>query len=162
VSWGPLIFSIAVIAVIVTAGARQQIRSGRNKTLKSWVRNQPVSYSTRAQIRMRGDAGIGWVDLKNPFGGAQMVVRTSGIELSLAPPVGRYMSTGWFLPAEGSTMFVDHIGWGGTPIAKRECIRLSGHDANGLVEAAISPSGPIGEAWQALLLAGVQPVERAG
>jgi len=160
--WGPLIFAIAVVAVIVTANARQQIHSRRNKTLKSWVRNQPVSYSTRARIRTRGDAGIGWVDMKNPFGGAQMVVRTSGIELSLAPPVGLYMNTEWFLPAEGSTMFIDHIGWGGTPIAKRECIRLSGHDASRLVEAAISPRGPIGEAWQALLRAGVQPVERAG
>jgi hypothetical protein len=158
VDWGPLIFSIAVVAVIVIAGARQQIRSRRNKTLKSWVRSQPVSYSTRALIRMRGDTGIGWVGLKNPFGGAQMVVRTSGIELSLVGGIGG----GWFLPAEGSTMFVDHIGWGGTTIAERECIRLSGHDASGLVEAAISPRRPIGEAWQALLRAGVQPVERAG
>ena len=156
--WGPLIFSIAVIAVIVIAVARQEIRSVRNKTLESWVRNQPVSYSTRALIRLRGDAGIGWVSMKNPFGGAQMVVHTRGIELSLVGGIGR----GRFLPAEGSTMFVDHMGWGGTTIAERECIRLSGHDASGLVEVAISPKGPIGEAWQALLLAGVQPVERAG
>ena len=156
--WGPLIFTIAVAAVIVSAFARQQIRSVRNRTLKSWVRDQPVSYSTRALIRMRGDAGIGWVTMKNPFGGAQLVVRGSGIELSLAGGVGG----GWFLPAEGSTMFVDHLGWGGTAIAERECIRLSGHDASGLVEAAISPSRPIGEAWQALLLAGVQPVEPGG
>jgi len=158
VHWGPLIFTIAVIAVIVSAVARQKIRSVRNETLKAWVRNQPVSYSTRALIWMRGDAGIGWVTMKNPFGGAQMVVRTRGIELSLVGGIGG----AWFLPAEGSTMFVDHMGWGGTTMAERECIRLSGHDASGLVEAAISPRGPIGEAWQALLLAGVQPVERAG
>jgi len=157
VDWGPLAFAIAVIAVILIAFARQEIRSVRNKTLESWVLNQPVSYSTRALIRTRGSAGIGWVSMKNPFGGAQMVVHTSGIELSLVGGIGRR----WFLPGQGSSMFVDHMGWGGTTFAERECIRLSGYDASGLVEAAISPRGPIDEAWQALLLAGVQPMEGA-
>jgi hypothetical protein len=45
--------------------------------------------------------------MKNPFGGAQMVIHTSGIELSLAGGIGG----GWFLLTEGSTEFVEYMGW---------------------------------------------------
>jgi hypothetical protein len=55
-------------------------------------------------------------------------------------------------------MWLDRLGWGGTPIAQRECIRLDGNDANGTL-LAVSPKGrPIQQAWNALLQAGVTPV----
>ena len=90
---GPVIFAVAMFAIIATALVRQQIRSVRNSTLESWVRNQPVSYSTRALIRTRGDGRIGWGEHGEPIWRAQMVIRISGIELS--PVVG--IAGEWFL-----------------------------------------------------------------
>jgi hypothetical protein len=103
---------------------------------------------------MRGDVGVGWVDLKSPWG-AQLLVRGAGIEVSLAPPIGRFMSAERFFNACETTMRLDRIGWSGTPIGKRDCIRLEGIDATGKVELAVSPVGAsIQDAWNALLSAG--------
>jgi hypothetical protein len=137
-----------------------RIAAGRiaNRPLEDWVRSQPVTYATRAKVRIRAPLG-GWVDYKNGLGGVEFVVRTRGIEVSLVGGVARVhgsLGVERFLFAPESTMWLDSIGLYGTPVFRRKCIRLSGHDRNGRVELAISPIGDIDEAWQALLEAGVQ------
>jgi hypothetical protein len=93
---GAVIVAIAVFAIIATTLVRQ-IRPVGNNALESWVRHQPVSYSTRALIRTRG-AGGNWLgEHEEPIWRAQMVIHISGIELSLVVGIGGE----WFLPAEG-------------------------------------------------------------
>jgi len=116
-----------------------------------------VTYLTKALVRLRGRGGV-WHAFLNPFSGAQLVVRTRGIEVSLAPPLGRFSSAARYLSAEDTTMWIETIGpHQHVPIGRKESIRLSGHDANGAVELAVSPSSPIEQAWRALLEAGVRP-----
>jgi hypothetical protein len=136
---------------------RLQLRENRNAPLKQWVRSQPITFSGRALVRKRANGGVGWVDLKS-LSGVRLLVREQGIEVSLAPPMDRIMSTAEYLRADEATMWRDSIGWSGSPIARRDCIRLDGTDVNGKIELAISPVDvSMDDAWNALVRAGVIP-----
>lgn len=136
------------------------MRSGRRtRPLTALVRNQPVTYSTKAPVRQRsgkGPYGVGWGTLKSPTG-AQLVVHTEGLEVSLAPPFNRVMSSGCCMKAVGAVMWVDRQCWGGSSIGQRDCIRLSGHDGDAPVEVAVVPDQPLEEVWNALVRVGVSP-----
>jgi hypothetical protein len=152
---GPPLALMAFILVMVIAYViYSQIRTVRNKPLKSWVRRQPVTFSTKAHVMIlaRGMGDAEWTYLSNPFGGAQLVVRTQGIEVGIAGVMqNQYPPT--FLDAKGTTMWIERVG-----LANRECIRLSGEDRNGKVDVAVSPRSQIERTWEALIRAGVTPV----
>jgi hypothetical protein len=142
---------IVVVGTIVTL-TRIEIRKNRNKPVKVWVQGQPVTYAVRALVRERRLGA--WVDWSYRLGGGpQLLVRTRGIEISASQ--GMVLeSRAVFLTAEKASMTVDLVGWAGTPLGKRECIRLRGHEGCG-VDLAISPDMGIDQAWQALIDAGV-------
>jgi hypothetical protein len=158
VNWFGLIFLAVVLIGIAVAFARLQLRERHNSPLKEWVRSQPVTFSSRVLVRKRANGGVGWVDFKS-LTGVQFLIRGQGVEVSLVPPMDRIVSTAEFLRADGITMWIDRIGWAGSPVAKQDCIRLDGMDLNGKVELAISPRDlPIEDAWSALLDAGATPI----
>lgn len=157
-NWAGLIFLVVFVVGVIFAYGRIQLRERHNHPLKAWVRSQPVTFSSRALVRKRAAAGVGWVFFKSPSG-VQSLIRGQGVEVSLVPPLDRVVSTAEFLRAEGITMWMDRIGWAGSPIAKRDCIRLDGADLNGKVKLAVSPRDvPIEEAWNALIAAGATPI----
>ena len=157
-NWFGLVFLIVVLVGIAFAYTRLQLRERHNRPLKDWVRSQPVTFSNRAFVRKRANGGVGWVDFKSPTG-VRFLIRDQGIEVSLAPPIDRIVSSAEFFRADSITMWIDRIGWAGSPIAKRDCIRLDGNDLNGKIELAVSPRDvPIEDAWNALLHAGATPV----
>jgi hypothetical protein len=158
VNWVGLVFLVVDVLGILFVIGRLLLRGRDNSPMKTWVRNQPVTFSTKALIRQRASVsnGFGWGTYKSP-GGAQLLVRGQGIEVSLAPPFDRITSTGSFLSARETTMWIDRVGFGGSAIGATECIRLSGTDLNGQVDLAIRPTCTADIAWQALLNAGVTP-----
>jgi len=156
-NWFGLVFLLVWGAGITVAIARLQLRRRRNHPLKAWVQGQPVTFSTKAKVRKRANGGVGWVDFKSPSG-VQLLIRDRGIEVSLAPPMDRIISTAEFLRADETTISLDRIGWSGSPVARHDCIRLDGIDLNGRVELAVSPvTSSIQDAWNALLQAGSKP-----
>ena len=52
-------------------------------------------------------------------------------------------------------MWHDRIGWAGTPLGRKDCIRLR---FDGPIELALTPDSGVEEAWQALVNAGVRPL----
>jgi hypothetical protein len=149
-----VLLAIVIVGTTVTL-TRIQIRKNRNKPVKAWVQGQPVTYGVRAFVRERRVGA--WVDWSNRLGGGpQLLVRTRGIEVS-APQGMVLESRAVFLTAEKASMTVDRVGWAGTPLGKRDCIRLKGHDEGCGVDLAISPETGIDPAWQALVDAGVHP-----
>lgn len=156
-NWVGLILLVVFVVVIIFGIARLQLQERHNRPLKEWVRSQPITFSAKALVRKRGYGG-GWVDFKSPSG-VRLLIREQGIEVSPNPPIDRIISTAEFLRADGITMWLDRIGWAGSFIAKRDCIRVDGTDLNGKVELAVSPLGvPIEDAWNALIRAGATPI----
>jgi len=153
------------MTLFVIGLARLWRRDARNAALENWVRSQPITYATRARVRIQAPQG-GWVDYKNGLGRVMFVVRTNGIEVSLAGGMARIHGTTpgteRFLSAPDTTIWLDNIGLFGASVLPRKCIRLSGHDHNGSVELAVSPIGDIEEAWRALLDAGARRADGYG
>jgi hypothetical protein len=155
VKWLPLMLLSLVIAGAIVSLTRTQVRKTRNKSVKAWVQSQPVTYSTRAFVRERRFGA--WTNWSHTYkGGPQLIVRTRGIEVSAAQ--GMVLeSRAIFVTAEKASMSIDRVGFGGTGIGRRECIRLLGQDDGCGVDLAISPETGIESAWEALVQAGVRP-----
>jgi hypothetical protein len=152
--WLPYILLGAVIFGTALSFGRLQLRRSRNRPIKAWVQNQPITYSTNAFVRERRLRA--WVNWSSRLGGGpQMIVRTRGIEVS-APRGMVLESRALFLNAEKASMWVDRVGWAGTPFGRKDCIRLCGHDEGSRVDLALTPDTGIAETWQALLTAGAQ------
>jgi hypothetical protein len=149
-------FLVATTVIVVGVNlAHITIRRSHNKPIKVWVQSQPVTFTTRALVRERRLGG--WVDWSNSLGGGPtMTIRARGIEVS-APQGMVLESRSVFISAEKATMSIDSVGWAGTPVGRRKCVRLLGHDPGCAVDLAISPDADFDEAWQALIDAGVQP-----
>lgn len=89
--------------------------------------------------------------------GPQLVVHTHGIEIS-APRGMMLESRTLFLDARKATMWVDEVGFGGTPLHRKKCIRLvGGTPQDAQIEVALSPDTDFDQTWQALIDAGVRP-----
>lgn len=131
---------------------------GRSETrsLREWVRGQPVTYTTKVFVRSRRSKNT-WVSWNHFYGGGpRLVVRTRGIEVSA--PHGMMLERRSFLfSAETATMWRDRVGWAGTRLGRKDCIRLQFGDA---VELALTPDSGVEEAWEALIQAGVRPEDR--
>jgi hypothetical protein len=129
--------------------------------LQERVQSQPVMYTTKTFVRSRsqrlGNSWANrytWVSWNLRYGGGpRLVVRTRGIEVS-APQGMLLERRSFFFSAEAATMWRDRIGWAGTPLGRRDCIRLQFGDP---VELALTPELGVEEAWQALISAGVRP-----
>ena len=147
---------IVLFAVAILLMVKRQLR---NRPLKSEILNDPVSYWTRALVRRRatGRGGAGWATFK---GSTQLIVRSHSVEVSMTSSLGNLLAPGSYLRSWGATMWIDETGWLGSSIGQRQCIRLSGEDANGKVDLAVAPYGSMDDAWQALLGAGVSPIDR--
>ena len=62
------------------------------------------------------------------------------------------------IQSEGATMWLDKVGWAGTPFDRKDCIHVAGRDQRGRrIELALSPRDGLQEAWRALLDSGVTP-----
>jgi hypothetical protein len=59
------------------------------------------------------------------------------------------------LRADTTRMWRDEVGWAGSDLDRRECIRLVGRDETAEVELALSPLSDFEEVWTALRRAGI-------
>jgi hypothetical protein len=151
-----LVFTIVVVAFFIVVIVRLAMRQSREAPLARAIKEQPVTFSTRAPVRIRGtDKGGGWGTLKG-FGGARLLVRPDGLQVTVG--LGDGFASGRFLRSSDASMWRDHGGWAGSSIGERESIRLRGFDGRSTRDWAITPRGAsLDEVWQALLDAGVTP-----
>jgi len=117
-------------------------------------KEQPILYTGRAFVRSRR-RGSTWVSLNNNRNrGAVLIVRRESVEV-VASQGMLLESRDILISAPNATMSLDKIGWAGSPIDKKECIRIVGHTGRRRMELAVTPDTGLQEAWQALLDAGV-------
>lgn len=158
--WGAL-FTAAVLTGLAFAFGLQVRRRRQEAPLRDWIAGQPVIFETRALVRIlaSGLEGSGWVTLKSPAG-ARLVVHMGGLEASIGS--ANVLVSGNFMRTSDATMWRDRLGWQGTAVGRRECIRLHGFDGRRVRDWAVFPRGSsIEEVWQALLGAGVKPANPA-
>jgi hypothetical protein len=66
----------------------------------------------------------------------------------------------WVIESAKASMRFDKVGWGGTPIDRRDCIHVTARDEKGRrIEFALSPEGGAQPAWDALAKSGVRTNE---
>jgi hypothetical protein len=139
---------LLVLALFYFNG-RIAVRAIRRLPLASEIRKQLVVYKTIADTKWEGLEGL-------PRHAVRLTVRQSGLEI-VSANVGRFL-----LPFEQhymrgleTTMRLSDgpFAFGGT------CIELFGEDDSGPVHLFLKPTDDMDELWQALLAAGVQPVE---
>jgi hypothetical protein len=118
---------------------------------------EQVIYRGRTFVRARRP-GNSWASWNNNFGGGPvLVVRAGSFEVS-APQGMILESRDLIIQSSDATMWLDKVGWAGTPIDRKECIRVAGRDQKGRrVELALTPVDGLQQAWQAFLNAGVIP-----
>jgi len=146
---------LVVLVVVVTVWQLASIRSREksNHALAEWVHGQPESFSTRTFVREHFPWR--WTNWSNSYaGGPVLSVRGSGIQL-LAGQGMVLESRNLYFDAAGSKMWRDSVGWGGTPIARKACIRLLSGEGRMRIDVALTPEVGIEATWLALDEAGV-------
>lgn len=123
-----------------------------------WMAGQPTTFSTRAFVRTRRGAST-WVNWNHRLGGGPELKVHPGLVEVMAPQGGMLASRHLRLQAERTTMRRDRVGWGGTPLGRKDCIRMLHGRGLSAIEVAITPEGGIDETWRALLAAGVRAWE---
>ena len=79
-----------------------------------------------------------------------------GIEATIGAGDGLF--SGNVIRSSDATMWRDRAGWGGSSLARRDCIRLQGFNGHSTTEFLVTPRGAsIEDVWQALLTVGVKP-----
>ena len=107
----------------------------------------------RVRERLPGQTWGDWHDRLG--GGPRLLLFDNALEV-VAPQGMVLVSRDIILPTPTSSMWRDNIGFGGLPLAKRDCVRIQGYGPHGYpVELAITPCGDITAMWKALALAGV-------
>jgi hypothetical protein len=153
------IFVVAGVAIgFVLLWRRQR----QEASLKEWITDQPVLFTTRALVRIRasGAEGFGWRTVRSR-GRARLVVHGGGIEVTIGRGDG--FISGNSMRASDATMWRDRIGWGGSFIRKRDCVRLHGFNGRTTSDWAVTPrETSLDEVWQALLAVGVTPAGPTG
>lgn len=125
------------------------------------VDDNPVTYEGRSFVRSRRPYNS-WVSWNNRLGGGPLLV-VRKLDFEVAAPRGMKLeSRELIISSNAATMWLDKIGWAGTPFDRRECIHVTGRDQGGRrVEVALSPREGLQGAWQALLNSGVSPRDPA-
>jgi hypothetical protein len=152
-----LLFTIAVVTLMLVALISQSVRRRRESPTRELVQVQPVIYSTRAAvlIHARGTQGSGWGSLKGA-GWPQLVVHSGGLEVTIGAFDG--LITGNTMLTEGATMRRERLPAWPLVAGNRDCITLRGSDGTGPREWKVSPRGTsIEEVWAQLIAAGVTP-----
>jgi hypothetical protein len=150
-------FAIVVFAGVAIAVVLLLRRQRQEASLKDWITDQPVQFSTMALVRIRasGAQGFGWRTLRSPRR-TRLVVHEGGIEATIGRGDG--FISGNFMRTSDATMWRDRVGWGGFSIGKRDCIRLHGFDGRTTTDWAVTPRGTsLDDVWQVLLTVGVTP-----
>ena len=119
--------------------------------------NEVILYSGRTFVRARRSRNS-WVSWNNRLGGGPLlVVRPGSFEIS-APQGTMLESRDLVVQSDGAKMWLDRIGWAGTPFDRKECIHVAGRDQRGHgIDLALSPQDGMDGARQALLTCGVTP-----
>src|SRR5215469_1656202 len=152
---GGAIFSILVAALFAYVLIYRWVRQRRNRELNAWVQNQAVIYECAVLVRQCLHPGGNWFDWsRSRGGGPRLLVRAGAIEVR-APQGMMLDSRDICLRAGTARMWRDEVGWAGTALGRRECIRLVGRDETAEVELALSPLSDFEEVWAALRLAGI-------
>jgi hypothetical protein len=115
-----------------------------------------VLYSSNVFVRTRRPWNS-WISWNGRLGGGpNLVVRANSFELS--SPQGMVLeSRDVTVQSSEATMWIDKIGWAGTPFDRRECIHVAGRVRRRRIDLALSPRDGLDEAWKALLASGVAP-----
>ena len=156
-------FAVLLVALVVVVTPVRLISIHRqqksNHAIADWVHSQPVTFSSRTFVRRRFP--LRWTQCAYRYGGGPVVsVHTSGIEVS-APQGMMLDSRTIYFRASESRMWIDSVGWAGTPLGRRECIRLCAGEQRSAVDLALYPDAGIEQTWRALLTAGVVPGREA-
>ncbi len=147
---------VVVVAVTVWQLAGVTGRETSNHALAEWVLGQPESFTTRTFVREHFPwRWTSWSDRYS--GGPVLSVRGSGIQV-LAGQGMVLESRRLYFDAAHSTMWRDSVGWGGTPIARKDCIRLLSGGGRRRIDLALTPEAGIEVSWLALRQAGVTEV----
>ena len=115
-----------------------------------------VVYTTRAFVRIKRRF-TSWQNWNNRLGGGPTVQVTISAVRVWAPQGMMLDSRDVQIDTHHATMSVDRLGWAGTPLGRRECIRLCGGTRRGPIEIAITPDLGIEQTWRAFERAGVRP-----
>ena len=150
-------FGAALLVLVVGVTARQlaaiRNRQSRNHALAAWVQGQPESLSSRTFVREPFPCR--WTSWSSRYsGGPVLSVRGDGIQV-LAGQGMILESRTLYFDAALSMMWQDTVGWAGTPIARKACIRLVSGEGRLRIDVALTPEVGIEEAWLALRKAGV-------
>jgi hypothetical protein len=116
----------------------------------------PALCGGRAFVRTRRAWQASWVTWHPRFGGGpQLVVEPGRFEV-VAPPGMMLESRDLIIESEKATIWRDTVGVWGTAIDRRPCIHMEAPDPRGgRLELAVSPTGSLDDAWEALLESGV-------
>jgi hypothetical protein len=149
------IFSFLVIGLLSWTLIYAWVRQRRNRELNAWVQSQAVIYECAVLVRQCMHPGRNWVDWSRSLGGGpRLLIRSGAVEVR-APQGMMLHSRDICLRADTARMWRDEVGWAGTSLGRRQCIRLVGRDETAEVELALSPLSNFDEVWAALRLAGI-------
>lgn len=149
------IFTVVVIVFLSYVLVYSRVRQRRNRELNAWVHNQAVIYDCAVLVRQCMHPGRNWVDWSRSLGGGpRLLIRAGAIEVRA--PQGMVLdSRDICLRADTARMWRDEVGWAGSALGRRACIRLVGRDETAVVELALSPLSNFEEVWAALRRAGI-------
>ena len=150
-------FGAALVVLVVAVAAWQlaiiRSREKSNHALAQWVQGQPESFSTRTFVREHFPWR--WTSWSNRYsGGPVLTIRGSGIQV-LAGQGMVLESRNLYFDAAHTKMWTDNVGWGGTPIGRKACIRLLSGEGRLRIDVALTPEVGIEAVWVALQEAGV-------
>jgi hypothetical protein len=136
------------------------------KAVEQSAGDESPIYAGRVFVRTRRPWNS-WVSWNNRLGGGPtLVVRADSFEVS-APQGTRLEPRHLVFRSRTATMWIDEVGWAGTPFGRKECIHVAAEHKPGWaemtrsrrIELALSPRDGLEDAWQALLASGVAPSE---
>lgn len=116
-----------------------------------------VIYSGRTLVRARRRLNS-WETWNDRLGGGPLLVVRSGSFELLAPQGMMLNSRELIIKSIHAEMWLDKLGWGGTPLGAKACIRIVGRDQRSRhIDLALSPRDGLQKAWEALVHSGVTP-----
>jgi len=149
------IFTVLVVAFLLSVLIRAGVRRRRNRGLNAWVRNQAVIYECAVLVRQCKHPGGNWVDWSRSLGGGPRLLARAGA-IEVRAPQGMVLdSRDICLRADTARMWRDEVGWSGSALGRRACIHLVGRDESAEVELALSPLSNFEDVWAALRRAGI-------
>ena len=85
-----------------------------------------------------------------------LLVKTYSFEVR-APQGMRLETRDFIIESSDAAMWLDRIGWAGTPLDRRDCIHVVSSDETGSrIEMALTPESGLEPAWEALIQSGVK------